>query len=85
MLLLISAAALVALLSVVIEYLKITDAGVRAQVIELQPDVYSSLASVQYSASVVFVTASDDAFPVTVSMGGAGAATTTGGSVPATG
>ena len=76
--------ALAALLSINIEYFETTDTSVRAQVIELQPDVYTSLASVQYSASVVFVTASDDAFPVTVSMGTAGAATTSGGSVSTT-
>lgn len=85
--LLIGAAALTALLSIVIGYFELTDASVRAQVIELQPGVYTSLASAQYSASVVFFTASDDSFPVTVSMGGAGAmiGATTGGSVTATG
>ena len=92
--LLIGATALIALLAVVVGYFRLTDPSVRAQVVELQPDVYTSLASVQYSASVVFVTASDDAFPVTAPMNGAGAmngtttggfTTTTGGSVPATG
>ncbi len=95
-LLAITGAALVALLSIIIEYFKISAANVPAQVIELQPSAYSSLANAQYNASVVFVTASDDSFPVTLPMGGAGvisgttsttggAATTTGASVTATG
>ena len=78
----IGAAALVALLSIIIEYFKIADTNAPAQVIELQPDAYSSLAIAQNNASVVFVTASDDAFPVTLPMSGSGVM---GGAMPTTG
>lgn len=66
--LLLVAAALAAMLSVVISSFRLKDPNGQVQLIQIQPAPYSSLASVQNSRSVVFVMASDDLNPVTAAM-----------------
>ena len=56
------------MLSVVISSFRLEDPNGRVQLIQIQPAPYSSLASVQNSPSVVFVTASDDPNPVIAAM-----------------
>ncbi len=60
--------ALAAMLSVVISSFRLEDPNGQVQLIQIQPAPYSSLASVQNSPSVVFVTANDDPNPVTAAM-----------------
>lgn len=81
--------ALAAMLSVVISSFRLDNPNGQVKFIQVEPAPYSSLASVQNSPSVIFVTASDDPNPVTVAMFASttadGSTTPTSGSASLTG
>ncbi|KAL9127440.1 MAG: hypothetical protein Q9217_003677 [Psora testacea] len=58
--------ALMALVSVVIEYILIKNSEARLQLLEIKSDVLTKVASAQPSSTVVFVTGSNDPNPITV-------------------